>query len=352
MRVAAQETGEFRRQLSAALDSAIVDLFGKISDEELYAFSLYTSNETDFTYVSASANTEEGLKRTIHRYIEGTPECAKDPRLKQLRWSTPDWEYHNFSEKVEALELPDGEGRKRDAAIYRDFVYCLRKLTKMDVFSKANPRVMFLITCGDISERFFQKGMRQLNEPEMVRRYIEEFTAAPYLDWLRSLPAETRVDKLLTLYHDLALGIPSMLAVDAAKRNVNEYELRPLLTEIGEHDLFRLLELIERYGFGAIFNKKGSPAYDNFGAFTAENRLCTSTVFLVSKCPAVDENHIRKLQEILYRRVEEDRDLSLTSTLAENIARILHHLRPGRFPNSKMNPNTNHLENPDPFLRG
>lgn len=344
--------GEFRSQLSAALANALEEIFVKIGNESMYAFSLYTSGESDYSYVSASANTEEALSRTIREYTESDPDFEQSLDAKKIRWSTPDWGYHDFSEIVAALELPEGEGRKRDTALYRDFIYCLKKVKQLEGFRDAKSRVMFLVTCGDMSEEFFQRGMKQLNEPGMVKEYVEEYTAAPYLNWLRSLPADSQMATAISLYHDLALGIPSAPAKDAFHRNVNQYELRPLLAELDEKGVTRLLDLVERYGFGPIFNQKGSLAFEKHGAFTVENNLCTSTVFLIAQCISVNESHVRRLQEILLKRVQADRPLSITSTLSENIARVLHRLRPGRFPQSHLNPTTNHLENPEPFLRG
>jgi hypothetical protein len=49
--------------------------------------------------------------------------------------------------------------------------------------------------------------------------------------------------------------------------------------------------------------------------------------------------------------VERDKRLKVASTLAENTARVLHDLRPRRFPESQMDPQTYKLLNPEPFVR-
>jgi len=48
--------------------------------------------------------------------------------------------------------------------------------------------------------------------------------------------------------------------------------------------------------------------------------------------------------------VERDRRLRVASTLAENTARVLHELRPRRFPETVMDPLTYKLLNPEPYL--
>ena len=111
-----------------------------------------------------------------------------------------------------------------------------------------------------------------------------------------------------------------------------------------------LLDLVEAFGFGRLFNERGSPAYARDGVVTCEMTLSTSAVFLIADIGSATESEIRRMQTILERRVTCDRDLKMTYTLAENLARVLHQLRPNLFPASILNPSTNHLENPEPFL--
>src|SRR5690349_20974750 len=59
---------QFRSSLTSALECAAAKLFEVIGDEKLYAIALYTSGETDFSYVGVSANTEESLAATAEKY--------------------------------------------------------------------------------------------------------------------------------------------------------------------------------------------------------------------------------------------------------------------------------------------
>jgi hypothetical protein len=65
---------------------------------------------------------------------------------------------------------------------------------------------------------------------------------------------------------------------------------------------------------------------------------------------SLSDSDVARIEHLIVRRVDVDRARPMASTLAENLARVLHQLRPKRFPDPVLNPKTNHLDNPDPFL--
>lgn len=341
---------DFRERLTDALVQAAREIVSKVAGERLYAFALYTSGQDDFQYVSASANTEEGLREKAGEYASKHPDYSGEPGIRKLRWSAPDWKYHDFSEPVASLELPNGEGRKRDSAVYRDFVHAMKVVGKEVLPSRKDAPVCLLIMCGDMGDEFLLEGMRELNPASVTDRYVQEFTARPYLDAVKKLPAARRLEVLIDLYRDLNLDSPSQLALDARSRNVTQYSLEPLITQQGPEAVARLLDLIEKHGFEPTFNEKGSPEFRKHGAFTPSSKLSTGATFLIADCKGVDHSHLQRMQGILSRRVSLDKALPITSTLAENLARVLHALKPRTFPSSKLNPKSNHLDNPESFL--
>ena len=64
----------------------------------------------------------------------------------------------------------------------------------------------------------------------------------------------------------------------------------------------------------------------------------------------MNDRDVARLQQLVAGFVERDRRLRVASTLAENTARVLHELRPRRFPPSEMDPLTYKLLNPEPYL--
>ena len=346
-----KSANHFRKTLTDAITTASKEILKKIGKEKLYAFSLYTSSEDHYTYVAVSANTEEGLEECCQKYAVQYPDSAGFDRERGLRWSVPDWKYHGFSTEVESMELPPGEGRERDLSLYKDFVFAMKALEKKRVFSHIDPRVLLLIMCGDMSERFLLKGLQALNPTKAVASFKKEFTSATYIHWLRSLPPIEQLETLFNLYRDLSLDRSSQFVADSRARNLSVYDLEPLFRKQGEDGVSRLIDLIEEFGYGTIFHNKDSPEIKKYGAFTLEARLSTSAVFVIEKCKSVNDQHIQRLQSLLAKRVTLDKGLAITTTLGENIARVLHKLRPKRFPRSKMGAK-NHLANPEPFLNG
>jgi hypothetical protein len=343
-------------KLIEAVEKALRELLVKTSKEQLYVFALYTHNEDDYQGVSVVANTEEGLRETAHKYAEKDSEYGEEGWIYRLRWSVGDWKYLDFSPEVASIELPDldvpeRKGEARDKYVYNGFIKTMKEIEKLGVLKDIHPRVTQLVVAGDMSVEYLLKGMKLLNQPEFVDEYIEKYTPYPFLAKIESLPTDKRLDTLFGLYRDLRLGRPSALALDAKAHHVGPYDPELLIVGLGNSEIVsRLLDLIEQNGFGEIFNSKGSSAYKNYGPFTPEADLATSAIFLVEKCHSIEEPHVRRIQEMIARRVALDRQLSQTTTLAENMARVLHQLRPKRFPNSQLNPKTNHLDNPDPFL--
>lgn len=344
-------TNDFKSDLSKTILDSLPSLWNLIGEEELYALSLYTSGEDYFQYVCLSANTESGLAETASKYAKNYPSYSTTEGINSLRWSVPDWKYHDFSPSVSQLEIPESQSLKEDRKIYANFISAMKKAARTLAKDQRGKNCVFLITCGDMSERFMLRGLKKLNSPEVTNSFIQKYTAIPYLTKIRSLPEDDRINFALSLYQDLALNYSSPSALEARASNVSHFDIGSLLVEIGPKVIPHLIGLIEKFGFSKIFNEKGSPAFDKHGAFTLEKRLSTGVVFLIGEIGVpLKEESLSDLQKILKKRVEIDQNLQKTTTLAENIARVLHRLEPSRFPESEINRKSNHLDNPDPFL--
>lgn len=341
---------DFKAKLYFELQCAVKRLKDLIQDESLYAIALYTNDHTYYNYICLSANTQEGLLEKAKYYSISDPRYKNDPGVKKLRWSIPDWKYHCFAPNVEDLKFPEVEDEKQSEDYYKVFVSCLKKLRKEDFFKNLTNEPVFLIGCGDLPENYFQKGFKLLNSKEAFDQYLQEYTPRPFLDMLETLPLKKRKLKLLQLYHDLSLGIESTEAVEAKLRNVEKYDLEPLIRRLGMETIDELIKFIDQSGFKPAFYPKGSVEFKKYGAWTLENSFSTACVFLISEFGVIKESQIKKLIKILGKRVQLDKNLAITSTLAENIARILHRFKPHVFPESVLNPKTNHLDNPEKFI--
>jgi hypothetical protein len=328
---------DFRRELAQATRDAWVELQSLIGRERLYVFALYTSGQDGFSYLCASANTAEALGDVGHQH---------------RAWLAPDWKYHDFSQRVRDVKLPEGDSRRRDSAVYAAFVTCLKTLDGEGLFGRGDERnrLSLLILCGDYSEEFFRHGLEQLNPLAVVDDYVRNFTPDGFFARIHLLPAEERMEKIFALYLALSLERATPAAEEAQRAHVTKYDVERRIVNTGARAVSRLIELIDDHALAPAFNPPGSEAFAKYGAFTLQSSLATSAVFALAKCAYVSDEQVCHLQGILARRVDADRELSKTSTLGENLARVLHQLRPKRFPKSQLDEHTNHLRNPGAFL--
>jgi hypothetical protein len=149
----------------------------------------------------------------------------------------------------------------------------------------------------------------------------------------------------LALYEDLYMEWRTAIAEEARARGISPWEVEAQLLAFGPRVVPALVDLVAHYGFAPAFDRERELE-------TREVWLAGSALFLLRRVGAVSEREIHRLQRLVADFVERDRRLKVASTLAENTARVLHELRPRRFPPSEMDPLTYKLLNPEPFLPG
>jgi len=343
------ELAAFRRELARRTAEAVADLRRRVGSETLYAFALFTSGESGFAWVKASANTEEGLARRASAAAELDPRFRGEAGRRLLRWSAEDWEHHDFSPEVRALALPSPEGRRPalDAALYDAFASALRAVDRAGLFGRGAERAFLTVNvlCAHPGEAFFRRGLRGLNSVPTVERRLDEHAAGPFVRCVNRAPRRERTRIWLALYEDLYMEWRTPIAEEARSRSISPWDIEEQLVRLGPKVVPSLIDLVAHYGF--------APPFDHArGLETREVWLAGSALFLVKRMGAVAEREIERLQRVLAEFVERDRRLRVASTLAENVARVLHELRPRRFPPSEMDPLTYKLLNPEPFLPG
>jgi len=342
------DAGAFRRELTHRLAEAIRALRRRVGTEHLYVFALYTSGPSHFAWVRASANTEEALTRSATAMAALDRRYGGEAGRRLLRWSPPHYEHHDFDGAVAALELPDPEGRseRTDKAIYEAMVGALRTLDRSGLFGKGAERCF--LTVNVIGEKggeaFFKKGLKRLNPLPAIDRLLHETSKPAFVRCVNRAPRRERMRIWLALYEDLYMEWKTPIAEEARARGLSPWDAEVELTKFGHKVVPALIDLVAHYGFAPAFDKSRELE-------TREVWLAGSALFLVPRVGAVAEPDVQRLQELVAGFVERDKRLRVASTLAENTARVLHQLRPRRFPESEMDPVTYKLLNPEPFLR-
>jgi hypothetical protein len=341
------DAAAFRHALSHRIAGALRDLRARVGSETLYAFALVTSGEHGFAWVKASANTEEALSRRAAARSAREPRHRGESGRRLLRWSPADWEYHDFSPEVRALELPDPAGRPErvDRAVLEALEGALRSVDRAGLFGRGAERAFLTVNvlCEGASPAFFRRGLRALNPAPTVERHLAETSPAPFVRCVNRAPRRERMRIWLALYEDLYMEWRTPIAEEARARGMSPWEVEDELFRFGPKVAPALVDLLAHYGF--------APPFDHArGLETREVWLAGSALFLLRRVGAVPEREIARLQRLVGEFVERDRRLKIVSTLAENVARVLHELRPRRFPPSEMDPQTYRLLNPEPFL--
>jgi hypothetical protein len=297
--------------------------------------------------VRASANTEEALTRSATRMAGLDIRYRGEAGRRLLRWSPPSYEHHDFDPAVAALELPDLAQRtpRIDKAIYEAMIGALRTLDRSGLFGKGAERCFITVNVmGEHGgEAFFKKGLKRLNSRPAVDRLLHEHSKPAFFRCINRAPRRERMRILLALFEDLYMEWKTAIAEDARSRGLTPWDVEAELVRFGSRLAPALIDLVSAYGFAPAFDKSRELE-------TREVWLAGSALFMLPQVGAVPDREIARLQELVARFVERDRRLKVASTLAENTARILHRLRPRRFPDSVMDPGTCKLLNPEPFL--
>lgn len=337
----------FRRDLTRGTADAVQELRRRIGSETPYAFALFTSGESAFTSVCLSANTEEGLTRRADRMAEGDTRFRGEAGRRLLRWRAPEWAYHDLSERVRGLAFPDLAGRREtlDAALYEAFVGALKAVDRAGLFGRGAERAFLTVNilCDQPSPAFFAKGLVRLNPIPTVERHRHETWPGPFIRCVNRAPRRERMRIWLALYEDLYMEWRTAIAEEARARGFSPWEVEEELVRFGPKVVPKLVDLVAHYGFASAFDH-------NRGLETREVWLAGSALFLVRRIGLVTDKEVARLQRLVGEFVERDRRLRVASTLAENAARVLHELRPRRFPPTVMDPLTYKLLNPDPYL--
>jgi hypothetical protein len=343
------DAGALRQEVTDRLDAAMARLRAELGTEHLYAVALVVDGEERFASVAAAANTEERLDARAAALGQVDPRYTGDAGRRLLRWRVGEWAWSDLAPALRQVALPPAEGRTapQDRAVYDALIGALRTLDRAGRFGRGADRcfVSLLVTCPDASRRFFLRGLRRLNPRPVLDRHADETSPAPLVRCVNRAPRRERLRIWLALYEDLYMEWNTPIARMARARGLSPWDVEEQIARFGAKAVPHLVDLVSHYGFASAFDRARELE-------TREVWLAGSALFLVRRIGLVSDRELARLQELVGRFVERDRRLRVASTLAENTARVLHELRPRRFPPTEMHPNTFKLLNPEPFLLG
>jgi phage terminase small subunit len=175
-----------QKSITHAARSAFSKLRAAHPKETFYAFALYTNDEANS--ITASANTEEGLRRRAERY-EMDEKKGIEQHAERLRWNPPDWAYHcagddQFEEAqkqldalADANDLDEDECEKEFDARLAVFIAALKELDAEGFFGRGKERqkVTLLVAMGDQEVKLLLKCAQQLNPHAVYQKFSRVF---------------------------------------------------------------------------------------------------------------------------------------------------------------------------------
>lgn len=139
---------KFSRNIKAKVAAGYAKRPNIAKKERVYAVSLFVNSDANFGDVSLCMATEQWLARAAKSESESA----------ELRWSTPDWAYFDCAPDFAKIVFPEKRTRAMDKAIYEAMLAALRSIRK-----QVGPEVILNVVCGDMSKRFFCRGLEALN---------------------------------------------------------------------------------------------------------------------------------------------------------------------------------------------
>lgn len=190
------EDHSFSQNVKIGTMNAFKSFLETSSNESIYSFGLYTSGE--YSYLTITGNTEEGLKREAVRYskIDSYKHKLLTDIEARLRWSPCDWDYYdsitvkefeavgNFLEELrgysddiidlvddfdQALDFINSKITQRLDELFIDAL----KQTKNSFLPISNS-IIYSVWMGDQSEKEREFFVSKINSESTTQKYIHE----------------------------------------------------------------------------------------------------------------------------------------------------------------------------------
>jgi len=319
----------------------------------IYGLSVYTSGQNCYSYALLRANTESMLDMTARKYSErGSRRYQDNSRgawSRRLRWAPGNW-LLDFEPSWSERDFPIWSSPDRDLVLYRTFKAALSTVDCW-LSTQPIPRPMLLIACGDMSGEYLVHGMKLLNPPSAVERYIEGHTPAPFLRRLLGMEPAEQLETLIDLWKAFHLDSPSELLFEARAVDVTRFDIQPLIVKHGAGAVSSLVELCRQFGHPHPTAPCDRPAEGETSVRNPRVQLAVNSARLAVRAGVLIEGDVQTLLGVLRDQVESDLQLERASTLAPCIARALVAAQPRRFPRPVQDSKTNHLHNHEAYTR-
>ena len=346
-------TAALTRELSVAWDA----LRERARDERIYSFAIFTSGE--WGYLLATGNTVEGLERAVQAEVARGDSRGASMAREALRWSYCDSEFHGALPELTASQaLLQDDAASREESEFEAYVEavcscCVEALRLLDAggtfgADEARGSVALNIVMGDMSEEFWDEGLKELNPEATYLRYSRlHATAESSAARTAGMTPAAQAAYWVTQYVECAEG--HLWHPHTTCDGFDRMEIENALVQLGVAAVPAIVSEIER----AVLEPTSyvDRAESELGPLWATPALrAFGILFTLGRIGTIDDGSVDRLRKLIARLVARDETREWTDPSAENLARMLYQLRPKQFPPTQLDPHTNHLRNPAAFV--
>lgn len=348
-----------RKRFIDALRADIVDAwdaFQGVSDgSPLVQFGVSVTSDVRIDGIIAIGKTEAHLEEEVEQIQKGDSALSREACLYDLRISCyVEPAMCQQCDRAEAIlnSRWQDQGDRRQDRIDRHIHEAYR-----EVLSGLDHAGHFGV--GEVRHRLALGGFGMDVTPAFVLQNVRMLNPPPVLEWferrdprsdvfyrtLDSMLFKERADLLLPLWTSAVLedGDPRITALAAG--GIDQYSIAAEVTRLGARVVPGVIRIMDEASLHPPLNLDPSGR-----CWSAYAELAIAAAFLLAEINAATDMDIERMLAILRRSVARDAALAYTTTFSANLARVLHILRPTRFPDSVLNGKSCHLMNYEDFI--
>lgn len=187
----------------------------------------------------------------------------------------------------------------------------------------------------------------KISAAELRTVYYNFYAGERFFQDLSKRPENEQFDFLLK-------KIKEMMMVPFSERYFLDkriFEIRTYLLNLAYFDEKAIVEIIERFIYKPGFNKQGSKAFDDFGAFTREADLTLELLKILERKAEPSDNLEIKLQDWFVKLLDVPAEKSMIWLNLKYVAVVLHSLWETKYPEPIIGPSDNKLLNAEVYLK-
>ena len=320
------------------------------SPENVRVYVLAVQFDPDYPEPVLALNTERGFERIVARYPNESPVELR--RLGGPRWNPAEFGHFDIAphsavtkRMIEQFHVGT-DGTAQTERVANVLVRALKKLSTSFNMLDRTPDFVSYVWPLDARESELIDLTRRTVPPALFNSLFPEVRATETL--MASVAQHTENEQAAfwaSALCDLVLETPTPAAQNLRALSRTQHDAAEALVNVGPAAIPELVRIAEEHGLAEEWNERNSEEWKRRGARTRRGDLASSALLALQDFNDVPDEIITRLQRLLRRLHQRDRNRTLAGVNGQLTARALHALRPSMFPAARFSDKTNHLLN-------